>query len=128
MSRMGKVENRCFSFPCPSATEILKNRLVKLVSGELTYCDGDDVDCIGVTTKTVFATDADRYCPVDLLSAEGNLIVTAAAAFAQGAELYQAADGKVDDSGTIKRGIALEAATAASDSIAMLPQTDVAPA
>lgn len=58
---------------------------------------------------------------VALRNKQGTMKVKAAAAFAANAVLYLAANGTVDDSGTVVIGTALEAAGAAGDIIEMLP-------
>jgi hypothetical protein len=87
-------------------------------SNELVYAGASDTDCIGVTEEEAF--NAGQIIGVRLRTATGTLIVTALAAFALNAGLYAAAEGKVDDSGTVLVGVSLEEATANNDQIEML--------
>lgn len=96
------------------------NRLVKLKSGttmtppEVDYADSD-AEAIGVTE---FAAASGDPVTVRLNNVGGTVELTAAEAFAIGAPLYTANDGKVADtdpgSGTV-RYLAIEAATADGD-------------
>ena len=74
----------------------------------------DETKEIGVTQDETF--NADEVTAVKLRSAGGTQLMTAAGAFAQGAPIYGAASGKIDDvaSGAVI-GIALEAAVADGD-------------
>jgi len=60
-------------------------------------------------------------CTVRLASAQGTRKMVAAGAFAKNAVLYAAADGKVDDSGTIIEGRAMEASGADGDIVEVMP-------
>jgi len=94
-------------------------RRVRLDSnGELAYASATDTDCIGITTRPAFAR-GDRIA-VWLLTSQGTFPVIAATSFAARATLYAAASGKVDDTGTILHGIALEAAGAGDDQVEAL--------
>lgn len=104
-----------------TAGEILDNkRRVKIKSAtttvppEVEYADAGEQH-IGITEYAVASGD---LVAIKLRTADGTHEMTAAGAFDLGAELYGAADGKVDDvsSGTAI-GIALEAATANGDII-----------
>jgi hypothetical protein len=59
-------------------------------------------------------------CTVRLRSAQGTRKVVAAGAFAKDAILYAAANGKVDDSGTVIEGRAMEASGADGDIVEMM--------
>ena len=76
----------------------------------------DETVEIGVTQDETF--NADEVTAVKLRSAGGTQLMTAAGAFAQGAPIYGAASGKIDDaaSGAVI-GIALEAAVADGDEV-----------
>jgi len=60
-------------------------------------------------------------CTVRLASAQGTRKMVAAGAFAKNAVLYAAANGKVDDSGTIIEGRAMEASGADGDIVEVMP-------
>jgi hypothetical protein len=82
-------------------------RRVKLDgSGELAYAGAADTDCIGITTRPAFA-QGDEIA-VWLLNSEGTFTVTAVA-LTTGRTLYAAANGEVDDSGTVLHGTAVGA-------------------
>jgi hypothetical protein len=90
------------------------HRLVHLSAGKLAYAAADTEDTLGTTDREAFG--ADEYIGVRTLNEGGfSRKMVAVAAFAKGATLYQAANGKVDDSGTIRVGIAMEAAGADGD-------------
>lgn len=89
---------------------------VKLSAGEVVKASDTDKDWIGVTVNSCADGDA---VTVWLRSAEGTIQAKAAGTFAVGAPLYAAANGLVDDSGTVVVGIALSAATAANDFVEM---------
>lgn len=80
-------------------------RRVKIKAGstttpaEVEYADGDNAGC-GITLYAVASGDKVAVEPISA----GLHDVTAAGSYAVGAALYAAADGKVDDSGTIKLG------------------------
>ena len=100
-------------------------RLVKIESGttetppEIVYADSDEA-FIGVTA---YGVEDAHLVAVHLLNQSGTVEVEAGEAFAVGASLYVANDGKVVDtdpgSGTI-RLIALDAAGAAGDVVECL--------
>ena len=77
-------------------------------------------DTIGVTTTEAFAT-GDRVT-VALTNKPGTIVATAAGAFVPGAELFGAADGKVDDSGTVRRGFARGTSGADGDAVEIIMQ------
>jgi len=87
-------------------------------NGELEYCSAAHTDCIGITTRPAFAQG--EKIAVWLMTSQGTFPVIAATTFAAYAVLYAAADGKVDDTGTILHGIALKAAGAAADQVEAL--------
>jgi len=105
------------------STEALEAfRRVKLTSGSgstVEYADQSDSDgYIGITQEKVAITE-----PVNiaLKGGPGTRKVTASEAFAVGAALYAANDGKVSDTASGNRiGTALEAATADGDIVEML--------
>jgi hypothetical protein len=84
---------------------LAKYRRVKLDSnGELAYAGAADTDCIGITTEPAFAQG--EKIGVWLLTSQGSFPVIAAAQTTS-RTLYAAANGKVDDSGTVLHGMAL---------------------
>jgi hypothetical protein len=85
---------------------------VKLSTGKVVVA-GDADDELGTTAGRALAEDD----PIAVIPrGEGGVrYCVAAAAFAQFAQLYAAASGKVDDSGTLTRGFALDASGAAGD-------------
>jgi hypothetical protein len=92
-----------------------KYRRVKLTAARtVSYADAGE-DSIGVTLSKVASGEQVAIRP---FNAEGTILVIAAGAFAVNADLYGAADGKVDDavSGN-KQLIALEAASADGDAV-----------
>lgn len=81
---------------------------VKLVSGQLQLASGSEAE-VGTTLGRAFAQgDLVAVLPRELAVVRKCVAV---AAFAQFAPLFAAANGKVDDSGTLPRGVALEAAS-----------------
>jgi hypothetical protein len=85
------------------------DRRVKLTSGKLAYAGINDVE-LGTIEIDVFA-DLDRAA-VRLRSAEGTGRFVAAAAISVGADVYAAADGKVNDVGGAEYiGVALTASS-----------------
>jgi hypothetical protein len=85
---------------------------VKLSGGALVVASGSEDELGTLANRTLAANEAVTVYP---RGAAGVRYMVAASAFAQYAQLYAAADGKVDDSGTLTRGFALDAATAAGD-------------
>jgi hypothetical protein len=85
---------------------------VKLDTGKVVVA-GDADDELGTTAGRALAEDD----PIAVIPrGEGGVrYCVAAAAFAQFAQLYAAANGRVDDSGTLTRGFALDASGAAGD-------------
>jgi len=110
------MAQECNDIKTFTATEALENRRrVKLTAASGTaveYADAGE-EFIGITWKAVAIGE---QVPVKLRSAGFTCKACAAEAFAAGATLYGANDGKVQDtaSGTAQ-GTALEAATAAGD-------------
>ncbi len=113
-----------------SATALEPHRLVKITAAaasgnpaKVGYADADDVVnvdlIVGVTTTRALA--ADVPVTVEFLHSNGNRVGSATVAIASGALCYQAAAGQLAATGTVKRGIALDAATAANDYFAYAP-------
>lgn len=110
------VETPCRSFTAGAALSL--HRRVVLSAGKLAYAGASDV-AIGTLEKPSFA-DGDEVA-VRLRNAPGTRKMVAAAAIAAGAYVYGAASGKVDDTGEVLEGIALEAAGADGDVIEVMP-------
>ncbi len=91
---------------------------VKLSAGVLAAADASDVS-LGVMDAPALAS-GDKV-PVRLRNAQGTRKMVAVAAITAGNPVYAAAGGKVDASGTVIEGTALEAATADGDVIEVLP-------
>lgn len=89
---------------------------VKLTSGKLALAGASDQE-IGTLETETFA-DGD-WGTVRLRTAAGTAKMIAAGAVTAG-PCYAAANGRVDDTGTVQIGDALEAATAAGDIIEVL--------
>ena len=99
-------------------------RLVKLSSSEVIHNTASDTDN-PIGTSDYAVADGDNVA-VRLLSEAGSLEMTAAGAIAADADVYTAADGKIQELPASadeykKIGIALEAATADGDIIEVLP-------
>lgn len=100
-------------------------RRVKIKSGtttnppEVEYADLNDRS-VGMTCA---AAASGELVAVKTMTAPGNRVVTAAGAFAVGATVYGANDGKVDDVSTSAAllGTALEAAAADGDLVEIVP-------
>lgn len=96
------------------------DRRVKLTAGKLAYAGIDDVE-LGTIEIDTFA-DGDRAA-VRLNNAEGTVRMVAAGVTAVGADIYAAANGKVNDVGTgVYIGVGLTAATADGEVIEVLRQ------
>jgi len=93
---------------------------VKLTSGKTALAGAADID-IGTVEGRAYA-DGNLHA-VRLRNAPGTRKMVAAGAIAEGADVYAAASGKIDDEGTIIVGTALEEATADGDVIEVLPLT-----
>ena len=93
-------------------------RRVKLSTGKLAYAGASDED-IGVTLTPAAAED--DPVTVKLRNGAGTFEIAAAGAFSAGA-VYAAANGTVDDSGTLPWGEALAAASGAGSIVEVLPR------
>lgn len=93
--------------------------LVRLNAGKLALCAAASTDCLGTTNRETFA--ADEHVSIRPLHDDGTHRGIAADTIAVGATIYQAANGQIDDAGTVKRGTALTAATAAGDVVIYMP-------
>jgi hypothetical protein len=88
------------------------NRRVRLDdNGKLAYCDSTSTDCIGTTVDENFA--ADDVVAVWLRNGQGKRIyICSGTGVDAGDAIYAAADGKIDDSGTVLVGEALTTGSA----------------
>lgn len=107
-----------------AGADLINHRLVKLSSGEAVYNTATSTDNpIGVT-KINAKDDADvSICPINK---EGTVEICAAGAISKGADVYAAADGKVQalpaSAATYRKiGIAMAAASADGSIIGVLP-------
>ena len=96
---------------------IAQHLRVKLSAGVLALAGASDAD-IGVTEWPALATGDD--VAVRLRNAQGTVKMIAADSFAAGADIYAAANGRIDDSGTILIGTTLDAASNAGDIVEVL--------
>lgn len=108
--------HKTFTNGATARTQYLR---VKLSAGVLELAGASDRE-LGITTRRIEAS-----VPGDVLlrTANGTVPMVAAGAIAQGATVYTAASGKINDvqaSGAFRVGIALEAATADGDVIEVL--------
>jgi hypothetical protein len=102
-----------------TAAAITEGQRVKCTSAGLADVAGATDPAIGTATA---AAASGGLLTVKLFGGPGTFLVVAAAAITRGAQLYPAAAGEVDDSGTTKIGlVALEAATAQGDIIEAAP-------
>jgi hypothetical protein len=111
------MQNMTGSKAFTASAAIAQHLRVKLTSGKLALAGASDKE-LGVTETKSFA-DGDSQT-VRLRSAEGTLVGVAAGAIAVGDEIFAAASGKVDDSGSVSLGVALTPATADGDQIEWL--------
>jgi hypothetical protein len=97
-------------------------RLVRIdATAGFMLADASDTDAYGVTLAACNSGDAPQVWP---LSRGGHVMqCTSASAFAVRVILFQANDGKVDDAGTVRVGVALAAAAGANEvvEVALLP-------
>ena len=108
------------TFPTfPNNSALGRGIRVTLSAGYLVAA-GSSTDEIGVLDEAVLA--GDTLAAVVPIDHPGVRYGVAAGAFAQYATLYAAASGKIDDSGSVIRGIALEAASGNNSLIRYLPQ------
>lgn len=115
MSQM--VDANVKAFECDEALAIYRN--VKMdADGKVTYADAAN-HYDGTTEHATFA--AGDEVSVRLRTASGTRKMTAAGAIGAGEIVYAAADGKIDDSGTVVVGKALEAASGDASIIEVLP-------
>jgi hypothetical protein len=102
-----------------TAAAISEGQRVKITSAGLADVAGATDPAIGTAHA---AAASGGTVTVKLWSAPGTFLVVAAAAISRGAQLYPAAAGEVDDTGTTKIGlVAKEAATAQGDLIEAVP-------
>lgn len=110
------IDNTIVTFTAGEALAIHRN--VKLSGGKAVYADDTDEDFVGYTLA---AADNDASVRVKLANSPGLHTGISAAAYSAHALLYLAADGKVDDSGTIAIGVAYDAAGAGDATVTYIP-------
>lgn len=109
--------SKAFPNDYANSTSLLAYRRVALVAGVLAYA-GATTRALGTLSVGTQATDTTGN--VVLPTTPGTKIMIAAGAVTQYSYVFQAASGKVDDTGMILVGIALTAATADGDQIEVL--------
>lgn len=113
-----------------SATALEPHRIVKITgaasglnpptvgyAGAADTVEADKV--IGVTTTR--ATGAGQPVTVEFLHSPGTRVFTATVAIASAGFCFAAADGQVAATGSVKRGVAVDASTAAGNYLAAVP-------
>ena len=86
---------------------------------ELAPCAADSEDAVGYTRAS---TAAGAKCGILLVNAPGTTMLRTAGSFAKRAEVFQAANGKIDDTGTIRVGVSLDESTGADQLVEVLLQ------
>lgn len=109
------VETACRAFTAGGA---IGQYLRVKTPGALALAGASDV-AIGTAEESAFASG--DVIAVRLANAQGTRKMVAAGAISAGSVVYAAADGQVDDTGTVIQGRALEAATNAGDIIEVMP-------
>jgi hypothetical protein len=119
------VDGNLRSFPANTA--LAKGIRVKMTAGFLAAASSTEVE-LGTLEYAILT--GDESGTVRLRSASGTKPMVAAGAITSGNPVYAAASGKVDASGTVFCGTALESATANNDQIEVLPgpNTDISTA
>ena len=108
------------TIPVEASGALSANRVVRLDgSSQVEYAVAASTDAIGVITEPALA--ADQVVALRHFNCNGSIKCVAHAAFSADAPVYLAAAGRIDDSGTVPIGVALEAATAQDDVIEVLP-------
>ena len=102
----------------PNNAALTKGTRVTLSSGNLAAADANTVE---FGTMEYRALSTDELGTVRLRNSSGTRLMVANAAISSGGRVYAAASGKVAPTGTLSRGVALEAATADGDVIEVLP-------
>ncbi|MGD8387331.1 MAG: DUF2190 family protein [Desulfobacteraceae bacterium] len=111
-------------FTKEAGADVHAHRLVKLSSGKVVHCTAAETDDPIGTSLLHASTGEDTS--IDPINRGGTMEMVASEAISEDAEVYQAADGKIQPApsapGSYRRvGIALEAATADEDVIEVLP-------
>lgn len=94
--------------------------LVYLSGGKLAVCAAATTGCIGSVQRETFA--ADEHVSLKPLHDDGTHKLVASGAISVGAEVFQAAGGKVSAAGSVSRGHAMTATTADGDYIIVMPK------
>ena len=103
-----------------AAADLAEDRLVALdANGEAVYTAADTANTAIVGKTRTNCLDGDLI-GIETRGTRGTMKLTAAAAIAAEATVYLAADGKVDDTGTIAVGTALHAVTGDGSKVEVL--------
>jgi hypothetical protein len=97
-----------------------RNAAVKIVSGKLQLAVAADLNWIGHLDAPTFADTNPPLVSVRLRNPPVAVIASEAIATV-GAEVFGAASGKIAATGTVKRGVLLQAAAADNDVVLMMP-------
>lgn len=104
-------------FSMPAGGEVLQHRFVAVADDKATTANASS-QVIGVSMNEVTAKEVaanERIVEI----ADGIVMVTAAGAIAAGAAVYSNAEGKATGTGTVVVGVAMTAASAADELIAV---------
>lgn len=113
------TEERTKTFVAGEALAAYRRVKLGSTAGEVVYADAADFAFIGFTINAVSAGDT---VTVALGSGTGTFLCTAAGTFTAHSAIYPAADGKIDDSGSVPSiGTALDAATTIGDVVEIMP-------
>src|ERR1700742_4406776 len=105
-----------------STAALNRYRRVTMTAGVLAYAGANEV---GLGVLEVTTTTDDEVGAVRLPTAEGTQKMVASGAITALTNVYAAASGKIASSGSVKVGVALEAAGADGDVIEVLPIVDL---
>lgn len=113
------TEERTKTFVAGEALAAYRRVKLGSTAGEVVYADATDFAFIGFTIHAVSDGDA---VTVALGSGTGTFLCEAAGTFTAHSAIYPAADGKIDDSGSVPSiGTALDAATTIGDVVEIMP-------
>lgn len=113
------TEERTKTFVAGEALAAYRRVKLGSTAGEVVYADAADFAFIGFTINAV--SDGDTVT-VALGSGTGTFLCEAAGTFTAHSAIYPAADGKIDDSGSVPSiGTALDAATTIGDVVEIMP-------
>ncbi len=107
-----------------STAALNRFRRVALTAGVLAYAGATTA---GLGTLEVATTTVDQVGSVRLWNAEGTRQMVADGAISANADVFAAADGKITASGSVKIGVAMQAASIDGDIIEVLPAVATPP-